>query len=74
MQVGSLISVRGKSLKGKNRVSEHGSVWKIRKVWGTHILVESTNGKEYLRWIDGPEDKDFAITGEVNTTKEGTIT
>lgn len=65
MKVGSLIRVSGRSSKGKNRIREHGDTWKIRKVWGTHILVESTNGKEYLRWIDGPEDPDFAILGEV---------
>jgi len=70
MDVGSLIVVEGKSLKGKNRVKEHGNVWKIRKIWGTKILVESTNGKEYLRWIEGPNDFDFKIKGEVIPTEE----
>ena len=67
MGIGSLIKVGGRSQKGKNRIKEHGDVWKIRKVWGTHILVESTNGKEYFRWIDGREDEDFSVLGEVNT-------
>lgn len=70
MGIGSLITVEGKSQKGKNRIREHGRVWKIRKVWGTHLLLESTNGDEYLRWVDGPHDEDFAVTGEVTIPEE----
>jgi len=65
MEIGSFVKVNGISLRGKNRVNEHGSIWKILKTWGTHLLVESTDGKDYWKWINGTSDPDFEITREV---------
>ena len=61
MSEGILVVVSGRSQKGKNRISEHGNVWKIKTIQGPKILLESIDGKSNLRWVDGPEDRDFQI-------------
>ena len=66
MTVGDFVIVEGKSLRGWNRIREHGKVWKIRKIWGSKTLLESTDGKDCWRWVDGKFDIDFEIIDTVN--------
>ena len=56
----NIITVKGKSLKGKNRIKEHGDKWVIIRKGFRGLLVESEKTK-YWRWIDKHEDKDFEI-------------
>ena len=59
--VGEFVVVEGKSQKGKNRVQEHGQVWKVRNVRDNgHILLESTDGKDNWRWV-WTNDPDFDL-------------
>ncbi len=59
------MKVQGISQKGKNRIREHGAIWKIVKELSEvccldnnpGILLESPDG--YQRWIRISEDKDF---------------
>ncbi len=60
-EVGFLVKVEGLSQKGKNRINEHGAVWKVKKVWTRKLLLKSTDGKDNWRWVDGAEDSDFMI-------------
>jgi len=69
-QIGQTILLEGISLKGKNRVREHGSTWMIKDVWeqvsfsnipGPWIRVEAADGNG--RWIHISQDKDFRIIG-----------
>lgn len=66
MKVGDFVTVAGKSQLGKNRVNEHGTVWKVRKIWANKTLLESLDGETYLKWVDGPEDIDLTIVNTVN--------
>lgn len=61
MEIGSLVKISPRSQKGHNRQNEHGSVWKVTKIWGRKLLLESLDGKRDMRWVDGPDDKDFGI-------------
>lgn len=58
---GEFVVVEGISQKGKNRVREHGQVWKVRKVDENKIMLESTDGKENWRWVDNLNDPDFEL-------------
>lgn len=61
-KVGQEVLVEGRSLLGKNRVNDHGILWKVVYISRTiksNILVESPSG--YRRWIYGYSDKDFKI-------------
>jgi len=59
--ISELVKVHPRSRVGKNRVAEHGKIWKVRKLWLNKVLLESTNGEEYCRWVDGDTDCDFEI-------------
>ena len=64
--VGEFVLVEGKSQKGKNRVREHGAIWKVRNVRDNgHILLESTDGKDAWRWV-WENDRDFDLIRIVN--------
>ena len=61
------VVVGGISQKGKNRIHEHGSVWRVRQVDDNHgILLESTDSTFYLRWVDHKDDADFDLIRIVN--------
>lgn len=68
---GDIITLRGKTLKGKNRVREHGSLWRIVSVsTGTRWVkrgmlniepVEQRGRFPEGRWIMPVNDPDFEI-------------
>ena len=60
-EIGWLVKVDWLSTKGKNRINEHGSVWKVKSISPNSILLESTDGEDYLRWFSFDDDRDFAI-------------
>ena len=64
--VGDFLKIGGISRRGKNRIREHGAIWKVRNVWANKTLLESTDGKDYWRWIDHNDDPDFEILEKVN--------
>ena len=65
------IKVKGKSQKGKNRIKEHGNIWRIKNkfkkghfpwVKDDSILLESTKDRTTSRWLNIINDKDFKLT------------
>ena len=60
--IGELVEIEGISLKGKNRIREHGVIWKCRRVLDNgRIMLESTDGKENFRWVESQNDPDFRL-------------
>lgn len=73
-EVGQLVRLTGKSLKGKNRVREHGSLWKVldcsRQVQCLNLragilVCPVTTLDSASRWIEVDGDRDFEVTVEV---------
>jgi len=70
MKSGARITLKGKSLKGKNRIGQHGTEWVVERVTPSMILVSSIN-KTFknsdgsrttdIRWVHIPTDVDFEI-------------
>lgn len=67
------MTLRGVSLKGKNRIREFGSEWELVEVMagnGSHltdqVLVVATSDTRLnsLRWIKKTNDPDFEIISE----------
>lgn len=65
-RAGDLLTLRGKTLKGKNRVREHGETWVVVKahpVLGLHVEPEvQRNRWPEKRWINPTNDPNFEIT------------
>jgi len=73
MKVGDTITLKPKSKHGKDRIHQHGTVWKVRLMAGGRIFLESSNKTFRLgdhtnptmtkdaRWVDLSGDKDFEI-------------
>lgn len=57
-KAGDIIRLEGVSLLGKNRIREHGPLWKVSKDTGTMMLMESIR-TGYWKWMEKEEDKDF---------------
>ncbi len=67
LHIGELVVVEGRSQKGKNRIHEHGAVWKCRRaMWNGKFLLESTDGKDNWRWVEWPDDPDFRLVKVYN--------
>jgi hypothetical protein len=70
---GDILTLRGKTLKGKNRIREHGSQWRVIKIadgsnkWVPkgEIFLESVAVDPFdnpdNRWIDPLRDQHFEI-------------
>jgi len=70
--IGEFVEVEGKSQKGKNRIHEHGKVWKVIKALNSgRILLESIDGKNGKRWVDDQGDPDFRLVKIVNLDNLG---
>lgn len=66
-----LVFVKGISQRGKNRVNEHGAVWKVKKTTiNDGVLLESTDGTQYWRWVEPLDDVDFDIVHVLNPDLE----
>lgn len=74
MNIGDIVLLVGKSLKGKNRVREHGDQWEIVDVTRAgkpmgrangDLLVEpviqSNPQKPEMRWVRPTNDPDFEV-------------
>ena len=60
LSIGDIVVVEGVSRHGKNRISEHGPVWKVRKIDLTYgVLLEAVDN--YLRWLGNGDDPHFKI-------------
>ena len=66
---GDIVEIRGISQLGKNRIREHGVIWKVSNIVvkdmlgimpAGSILLESMDNKDYLRWCQ-PNDRHFHI-------------
>jgi len=72
--IGKFVKVKPVSNKGRNRVNEHGVIWKVRKVWGKKILLEGTmfdgTPRQSLRWVED-NDPDFVIEEFLGLIPEG---
>ena len=80
--MGVLLQVKAKSLKGRNRLREHGILWRLTftrdKVEfdnkpGPWHHVESLKNPQYGRWIHHNDDPDFVIVDriEAKDSREG---
>jgi len=69
LKIGDLVKVLGRSQLGKNRIAEHGAVWKVVKIWKNDILLNSTDGEDYGRWVKGDDDSDFELLRVVTLGK-----
>ncbi len=54
---GDVVSVKGLTQKGRNRVNEHGDKWVISRVKDTDVLLQSG---DYLKW-NYASNPDFEI-------------
>jgi hypothetical protein len=59
--------LRGKTLKGKNRVREHGPIWLEAEAHpvvdvGRRVFVVAATDSLEARWIDPLNDRDFHVT------------
>ena len=63
---GEFVIVGALSQKGKNRIHEHGMVWKVKRCADHAILLESTDGQDYWRWVNHKDDPDFELLKIVN--------
>lgn len=68
MKIGEKISLSGKTLKGKNRIREHGSDWTVVQVvdkvafspkLGPWLMVTAEDG--HGRWVNSMDDTDFIV-------------
>lgn len=68
----TLVRLKGKTLKGKNRVREHGDVWRVTKIAENSggliqkgdFLIEPIEQKgrwPESRWVTPASDKDFEV-------------
>ena len=64
------IKVQAKSSKGRNRINEHGDIWRVKnKIEKGHfpwveedsIMLESLRDGTTARWVNVIEDKDFEL-------------
>ena len=64
------IKVQAKSPKGRNRINEHGDIWRVKnKIGKGHfpwveedsIMLESLKDGTTARWVNVIEDKDFEL-------------
>jgi len=55
-----ILTLKGISQKGKNRINENGDKYKVEEVRGNKFLIRSVNGKDF-RWIEKENDKNFEI-------------
>ena len=64
------IKVQAKSSKGRNRINEHGDIWRVKnKIGKGHfpwveedsIMLESIKDGTTARWVNVIEDKDFEL-------------
>ena len=68
-EVGTKITLKGKTRHGKNRVNQHGVNWFVKEVRGGRMLLESefkTEGPKDnkgfdWRWIELQNDSNFFV-------------
>jgi hypothetical protein len=60
IEIGTSVTLRGLTLKGKNRIKEHGNEWTVISEMGGNILFRS-NKDGYLKWLS----PDLEIVEEV---------
>jgi hypothetical protein len=69
-EVGDIVTIRGKSQKGKTRVSQFGDTWKVvcfnddivaRPNGGRCMCVVPATGVAWARWMAIENDKDFEV-------------
>lgn len=72
--MGALLHLKAKSQKGRNRIREHGELWKLvmtqqrvlfSDLAGPWHLVDSTKNPMYGRWIHETEDAHFTIVEKI---------
>lgn len=63
-KVGRILILRGKTLRGKNRIKEFGNKWEILTIGpsGKTLLIKPiTQSDAYMRWIQITNDEHFEI-------------
>jgi hypothetical protein len=68
------VNLLGKSIKGKNRIREHGHVWEVHAETNTVLFnaepgpwafispINKTMDDKNSRWVHLTSDKDFVVT------------
>ena len=66
---GRIVALTGRSGRGKNRVRELGSRWRLTRIAAGHpfvedgqLLLEALSDTRQVRWISRFGDRDFAVT------------
>ena len=70
LRIGKVITLQGKTLKGKNKVRENGRAWRIVRIEdnvsclknGRGILLRPIKKPRNIRWIKVIDDPDFTIS------------
>lgn len=77
--MGAMLHLKGKSRKGKNRIREHGPLWRLTrtedKVFfsdrkGPWLHIESLRNKNYGRWINEFDDEDMSVIEKIEAKDE----
>lgn len=67
---GDKVKLVGKTLRGKNRIGQHGSIWTVDTIGAADFLVKSERDtfqvapgewSRDLRWISLFDDPDFTV-------------
>lgn len=68
LEINDHVLVKANNQKGKNRIIEHGPIWKVIKISiNNRILLESTDNKNYWKWVGLPSDNlDWEIERKVS--------
>ena len=64
---GQTVILKGKTRHGKNRIQQHGTVWFVKEIRGSRMLLTSehkTEGPKHnkghdWRWVNFTNDPDF---------------
>lgn len=62
------VKLKGKTLKGKNRVREHGEIWEVIRVdRKMGVFINALDDENEVRWVstgwsNAETDKDFEVS------------
>ena len=61
MERGDAVKLIGRTLKGKNRVQEGGTLWLVECVEEGMVFIRSVLDEKKFRWVEPGHDHDFDV-------------